>query len=516
MALRFNGIEIPTTGEVHFGGVSFNEVRFNGVSFWIKGGLEVPPVPSFCDASDDAYEDYIRVQWGYSHYEAGYAVYRSEDGADFVKVTTITNGNLWYDDYNVEQGITYSYKVKACWLDDFDSCSGFSEVDDGTVKAPEVIDPPANAPESLTASDGNYHDKIVITWNNGNELEATAVNIYRDNILISIVEFGTTMYTDIAVETGTSYTYKACFKNSSGEGPFSSEDEGSTATASPYVLKAGDTMTGPLEISDLSPYLELTETNSSGSLKTRLLQSIDKFTISVFDQADDSLISNPFSILYDTFSNAADIPAMYCHTDKWEIKGNLAVKNFSAANIDTNDAVINRYFNINDFDDNPGGFQTYYRNKELLMYGRNENNAMENIEIRVAGKISASLVPVNDLDLTNKEYVDSRINHIIEEELHDETNNRLLDTDYTNQSGKTLTAMVSIHSQATADAGGDLVIVAIVNGIRIEGTLSHASVLDGYVRSSITIVVPKGGTYSITSETMNVGDITLDSWLELI
>ena len=248
MAIRFNGIEIPTTGEVRFGGVSFNEVRFNGVPFWIKGGTATPPIPNFCDASDGTYEDYVRVQWGYSHYEAGYAVYKSENGTDFIQIAVITNGDLWYDDYDVEQGANYWYKVKACWLDNTTACSEFSGVDEGRIKPPDVSNPPVYAPQTLTASDGNYYDKIVISWNNGDELGATAVNIYRDDVLISTVEFGTTIYTDMAVGAGESYTYKTCFRNASGEGPFSNEDVGSTTSENPYVLKTGDTMTGPLTL----------------------------------------------------------------------------------------------------------------------------------------------------------------------------------------------------------------------------------------------------------------------------
>ena len=243
MALRFNGIDIPTSGEVRFGGSSFREVRFNGIAFWQQGGDSgAPPVPSFCDASDRQHTDFIRVQWGYSSYLAGYAVYRSDDGTTFELISMVTNGDLFYEDYNVSLGVVYHYKVKACWLDDTSVCSDFSETDAGELKPEDVVNPPTEAPQSLTASDGTYFDKIVVNWQNGSEATATAVNIYRNDIFIDTVPFGVVSYIDQAVDPATSYEYFARFRNGGGEGPDSNRDTGSTADENEYVLRSGDTM----------------------------------------------------------------------------------------------------------------------------------------------------------------------------------------------------------------------------------------------------------------------------------
>jgi len=253
MALYFNGAEIPTSGDVQFNGISFNEVRFNGVTFWSKGtGIIAPDIPGFCNASDSEFVEFIRVMWGYSNYRAIYNVWRSENNVDFQLITSIGDGELWYDDLNVEQGVVYYYKVNACWSFDQDTCSDFSETDEGTLK-PEIIEaPPQNAPLNLSASDGLFYDKINISWSNGSEAEATAVNIYRDSMLIGSVDFGVTIYTDNSVAPDNSYTYYAKFRNGAGEGPMSNSDAGSTMDEQPYVLKSGDTMTGNLIMSSCS------------------------------------------------------------------------------------------------------------------------------------------------------------------------------------------------------------------------------------------------------------------------
>ena len=252
MALRFNGADIPTSGDVTFNGASFNEVRFNGITFWQKGtGIIAPDIPSFCNASDGEFVEFIRIMWGYSNYRATYNVWKSTNNVDFTLVTTVGDGELWYDDLNVEQGVVYYYKVNACWQFDQDTCSDFSETDEGTVKPETVENPPQEAPMNFSASDGAFYDKIIVNWTNGTEYDATAVNIYRNDILIDTVSFGVTQYADNSAAPGTTYEYYAKFRNGAGEGPESNRDDGSTLDEEIYVLKSGDHMTGALYAPEL-------------------------------------------------------------------------------------------------------------------------------------------------------------------------------------------------------------------------------------------------------------------------
>ena len=233
MALRFNGIEIPTTGDVRFGGGSFSEVRFNGVTFWKKGGDGgiAPPEPSFCDASDDL-NGYILVRWGYSGLDVGYLVYRSDaqDGTYSV-VAQVTNGDLFYEDFDVIAGQTYWYYAIACSLET-ELCSGASEKDSGEALDDTVTeDPPTGTPQNLQATNGSWSDKINVTWENGSENNATGVNVYRDSILIDSVPFGSVVYSDTSVDPNSSYGYTLAFFNQYGEGPISASVTGSTSSA---------------------------------------------------------------------------------------------------------------------------------------------------------------------------------------------------------------------------------------------------------------------------------------------
>ena len=259
MALMFNGIEIPIDGDVIFNGTSVNQVYFNGTLLWQKGEVAVPPppAPSFCSATDGSFESFVRISWGYSHYQAGYEVYRSDDGNTYEKIGDVVGEDLWLDDGNVIPETTYYYKVRAYWIEDPSlSKSEFSETDTGYAEDDITDDPPTMAPSSLNASDGTYADKIVLVWNNGSESNASFVNIYRDGRLHDSVVFGANTYSDVSVSTNSSYVYYLKFANAAGEGPSSNSDTGSTNSESGYVLKSGDYMTGFLEL-NADPQLAL-------------------------------------------------------------------------------------------------------------------------------------------------------------------------------------------------------------------------------------------------------------------
>jgi len=249
MSLFFNGVEIPTSGDVSFNGTTFNEVKFNGVTYWLKGGTpppDAPDAPSFCNASDGTYEDRVLVQWGYSHYDAYYKVYK--DGS---VVAVIYDGSTWYEDIGVTLDVTHSYYVKACWRDN-DICSDASETDTGYAHKDSGTpnNPPATSPTSLLATDGAFDDKVVISWSNGSETNALSVNIYRNGYLMESVPFGATQFIDSTVDPGTTYSYFAKFTNLAGEGPQSNSDTGfaldsgggdeQPPTTAPTSLQASD------------------------------------------------------------------------------------------------------------------------------------------------------------------------------------------------------------------------------------------------------------------------------------
>jgi hypothetical protein len=249
MALKFNGVEIPEgTGEIIFSGVSLTEVIFNGVVYWQKGTGTIPPdVPSFCSASDGEFTDHVEVTYGYSGLDVIYKIERSgDDGTTWGIVGSVTNGDLYFDDFTASLGTTYLYRVRACWQIDDETCSGYSPEDEGSLASgPPTGQPPTEAPGSMTATT-TYYNKIIINWTVGTEDNATMTAIYRDGTFIDVVPFDTREYQDMTVSPDSTYAYHTAFRNEHGEGPASTEVQGSTVDTQPFVLRSGDAMQGPL------------------------------------------------------------------------------------------------------------------------------------------------------------------------------------------------------------------------------------------------------------------------------
>ena len=231
MSLYFNGIEIPNTGDVTFGGISFNEVRFNGITYWTKGseGPGTPPSPSFCDASDTL-EERILIRWGYSGLGVGYKVYKgdTEDGT-YEVIADIVNGDMFYEDLDVIKDQVYWYYVEACSLEG-GGCSVPSEKDSGVSIDKDCSDcAPQTAPFELLASDAVYADRIILTWKNGDiDPLVNNINVYRDGLLLDVVPYPDNNYIDHAVSELETHDYYLAYRNNNGIGPYSNEDEGST------------------------------------------------------------------------------------------------------------------------------------------------------------------------------------------------------------------------------------------------------------------------------------------------
>ena len=243
MSLIFNGVNIPEAGGViGFNGVDITTVIFNGVTVWQRGsGIDVPAVPSFCEASDGDYPDRVDVYFGYAGVDVTYFIFR--DDIEIGSVVDI----MYYEDFTAVDGVTYVYKVQAAYSATPSTRSAFSEENAGFVSDGSLIPPvPELAPANFSASDDTYSEYVRCTWSNGTENAATSVSIYRNGSHIDSVPFGSTEYMDLTAVPGTTYTYHVAFKSAGGTGPISNTDTGSRSTSQPYVLKAGDTMTGQL------------------------------------------------------------------------------------------------------------------------------------------------------------------------------------------------------------------------------------------------------------------------------
>jgi len=234
MALFFNGTEISESSSLYFNGQEVSEVWFNGTLYWSKGsgGINPPPVPYFCNASDGTVSGAVELNWGFSDYLAIYEIFR--DGSSIAEV----RDELSYTDGGVTVGQSYTYKVRACLVDEDGnrSCSQFSPEDTGYPREELQGNPPTTSPLNLSASDSLYSEYILVSWTNDfSQTEATFTQIYRDGIPIAVVPIGAYQYFDRNVSNGVTYTYYAKYGNAYGTGPSSNSDDGKLSDTSSEV-----------------------------------------------------------------------------------------------------------------------------------------------------------------------------------------------------------------------------------------------------------------------------------------
>ena len=185
-------------------------------------------------ASNELYENKITVSWNQSTGATGYKIYRGTSPVNpdlnMTLIATVGSGTFSYDDTNTDltYAIQYYYCVKAfCTL--VEDESDYSTPVFGILKTPT----PAQ-PTGLSASQGTYSDKVVLTWNS--VANASSYSIHRDGVQIATST--TNSYDDTTGATSycQSYTYYVQAINNFGNI--------STASSSVTGYKALQTPTG--------------------------------------------------------------------------------------------------------------------------------------------------------------------------------------------------------------------------------------------------------------------------------
>lgn len=196
-----------------------------------------PAIPGNPSASDGTYADHVDVTWSASTNTTLYYPYRctSASTSSCIQRSATTSTRLL--DY-VAAGSSFHYTVKAC---NDTSCSDYSAFDQGSTAS---LSPPSSAPSGLTASDGAYTDRVVLSWTT--VTEATSYRPYRcttsDTASCSqLTEVSATSYTDYppAVSQAYSYRVKAC--NSGGCSDFSPDDTGFADACAEQTLQLANT-----------------------------------------------------------------------------------------------------------------------------------------------------------------------------------------------------------------------------------------------------------------------------------
>lgn len=163
-----------------------------------------PDVPGGLSASDGLYGDRVRVTWEGVQGSLHYTLERStvRDGPFHHLADTEVAA---YDDTEVVLDLKYWYRVRAC---NEAGCSVWSEPESGYAQLPPDDVPPA--PTGLSASPGDFPDRIRVQW--AEAPEASAYDIFRsDEQFGSYSQVGvadTTSFDDTAVVAGRSYWYR--------------------------------------------------------------------------------------------------------------------------------------------------------------------------------------------------------------------------------------------------------------------------------------------------------------------
>ncbi|MEM6648377.1 MAG: LamG-like jellyroll fold domain-containing protein, partial [Bacteroidota bacterium] len=148
--------------------------------------------PTSLTATDATREDGVFLAWtDNSGIEEGYFIERLQDEVEIWLPANTTT----YLDASAEPGFEYIYCVLAY--------NGNDDTDEiCTTGTRALVTPPA----SVSATDGIYSDRVVITWADQSDTEEAYV-VYRDATLLATLGADIDTYTDNSAANGTDYTY---------------------------------------------------------------------------------------------------------------------------------------------------------------------------------------------------------------------------------------------------------------------------------------------------------------------
>lgn len=198
---------------------SYGQVGTNSV---YDSGYRRLAAPGGLFASDGAYTNKVAVSWAVVDGAGSYYVYRSAGGA--ISMLYYTAGTE-YEDTTVSEGVEYTYYVQST-----NSICGsvMSAGETGYVLI---------RPTGLSASDGQYVGKVVVSWSAAPG--ATAYEVWKSTQTLTppygggvkIGETASVSYNDPTVTAGIKYYYWLKSKNATALSGFSAREEGYAATA---------------------------------------------------------------------------------------------------------------------------------------------------------------------------------------------------------------------------------------------------------------------------------------------
>lgn len=175
--------------------------------FLVTGGCSFlqemlpPEVAPAVQATTGALETGIMLTWDPVERATSYKIFRAEEGAQYQFLAQTPHTNYIDEVGREHMGHWYWYKVQAC---NDAGCGPYSAPVSGYAGYPP--EPPSN----VNASDGDFLDKIVVTWDP--VPGATRYEVLRDRTpgggFNPIAMVTSTSYEDHAVSPGVVYRYK--------------------------------------------------------------------------------------------------------------------------------------------------------------------------------------------------------------------------------------------------------------------------------------------------------------------
>jgi len=162
---------------VGFSEVSARQVTWSPPIEMDEGRKTIPQgerisAPYSINASDGSSDEYIYVTWDSVDGATYYELYVNDDNdSSYLSSPVYSGSNTSYDDNSGYGGTYYYYWVKAC--DESRVCSDLSSSDSGYINL--------DKPTSVTASDGDYTDKIEVTWNLYSRVTGPDIEVYRND-----------------------------------------------------------------------------------------------------------------------------------------------------------------------------------------------------------------------------------------------------------------------------------------------------------------------------------------------
>jgi fibronectin type 3 domain-containing protein len=143
--------------------------------------------PTMVRASDGLFEGGVDLTWvDNSGIEADYRVLRRPAGnGAFALVSTLGPDATFYQDSSALPGLLYDYRVQAV-----DAAGRASQPGEDTGLRGHVA-----PPGSVMATDGQYADRVLVTWLD-RSLKEAGYRVYRDDVLVASLASGATSWED--------------------------------------------------------------------------------------------------------------------------------------------------------------------------------------------------------------------------------------------------------------------------------------------------------------------------------